>query len=265
VTVTASAAPSGSLWRGINIGVCLAGLLVFGGILLYLQSLPRDFEARAQTFIIDEIDAALAPDSAMSKLAQLGGDTLALPSDRVEALQANLAASTRNFISLVVEALCVRDCRAREFLKDEMLKAHDSIPSRLKPGFDALRGIVEAKYHAVFDELRRDITIFLSANLIVLGIALVLALAKGRAARHLAPISIVMTLATLLMAYWYVFGQNWILTMITSDYFGWSYLGFLAVVCLLLADIAINRARVISRVLNTIADLLRLDLVWLPC
>ena len=265
MTVVASATTNGSLWRWINIGLCLAGVLVFGGILLYLQSLPRDFEARAQPFIIDEIDASLAPDSAMSKLVQLGGGDLALSSDRVEALRENLAASTRNFITLVVEAFCTQDCRTQEIIKTKLLQAYESIQSRLKPGFDALRGMVEAKYHAVFDELRRDIKIFLGANLIVLGVALILALGHGRAARHLAPISVVMTLATLLTTSWYVFGQNWVLTIIYSDYFGWSYLVFLVVVCLLLADIGLNRARVISRFLNTLSDLFHLDLIWLPC
>jgi hypothetical protein len=77
-----------SHWRGINIALCLFGVLVFGGMLLYLQSVPRDLEARAQTFIIDEIDGALAPDSAMSKLAQLGE---ALPLDRIDALGHGLA------------------------------------------------------------------------------------------------------------------------------------------------------------------------------
>jgi hypothetical protein len=262
VTVAASAPTSGSLWRGINIALCLFGVLVFGGMLLYLQSLPRDFEARAQTFIIDEIDAALAPDSAMSKLAQIGE---ALPSDRIDALRENLAASTRNFIVLFVENLCVSDCRAQEILEAELLKAYDGIQLRLKPGFDTLRGMVAAKYHAVFDELRRDIKIFLSANLLVLATALILALVKGRAARHLAPVSILMTIATLLTTYWYVFGQNWILTIITSDYFGWSYLVFNAVVLALLLDIALNHARVISGILNTFAELFRWDTVWLPC
>ena len=265
MTVAASAATRGSLWRGINIGLCLAGVLVFGGMLLYLQSLPRDFEARAQSFIIDEIDAALAPDSAMSKLAQLGGGDLALPADRVEALRINLVAARHNFIALVVETLCVRNCRAKEILEAELLKAYDNIQSRLKPGFEILRGIVGAKYHAVFDELRRDIRIFLSANLIVSGIALILAFVKGRAAKHLAPVSIMMTVATLLTTYWYVFGQNWILTIIFSDYFGWSYLTFLAVIFLLLADIALNRARMISKVFNAISNTLGSDWVWLPC
>lgn len=265
MTVAASAETGRSLWRGINVGLCLAGVLVFGGMLFYLQSLPRDFEARAQSFIIDEIDAALAPDSAMSKLARLGGDDLALPADRIEALRRNLAAAKHNFIALVVETLCVRTCRSKEALEADLLKAYDDIQSRLKPGFEVLRGMVAAKYNGVFDELRRDITIFLSANLIVLGAALILALVRGRAARHLAPVSILMTLATLLTSYWYVFGQNWILSIITSDYFGWSYLGFLAVVFLLLADIALNRARVISRILNTLAELFQWDTVWLPC
>ena len=192
-------------------------MLVFGGALFYLQTMPGDFESRAQGFIVDEINDAIMPDSAMSKLAQMEG-TLNLPEDRIEALRVNLAASTRNFIALVVKTMCAGDCAKKGHLKAELLEAYDAIQSRLKPGFGTLRGMVEAEYHAVFDELRRDIKIFLSANLIVLGLALVLALIRGRAARHLAPISIVMTIATLLTSYWYIFGQNWVLTIVTSDY-----------------------------------------------
>jgi hypothetical protein len=265
VTVAASAPTSGSLWRGINIGLCLAGVLVFGSMLLYLQSMPRDFEARAQTFIIDEIDAALAPDSAMSKLAHLGGGDLALPADRVEALRLNLAAAKHNFISLVIEILCVRDCRTKETIEADLLKAYDHIPSRLNRGFEILRGMVEEKYHAVFNELKRDIEIFLGANLIVLGIALILAIVRGRASRHLAPLSAVMTFATALTTYWYIFGQNWVLTIIYSDYLGWSYLIWLGVVFLLLVDIAINRARVISKILSAIADSMGSGIAWVPC
>jgi hypothetical protein len=259
VTVTASAATSGSLWRGINVALCLAGVLIFGGMLLYLQSLPDDFEARAKTFVTDKIDAELAADSPMSKLAKLES----LPADRVEALRMNLAASTRNFIHLAVEALCA--CGDRAAIEDALLKAYDAIELKLKPRFEVLRGMVEAKYHAVFDELRRDITIFLGANLFVLGLALILALTRGRAARHLAPISLLMTLATLLTSSWYVFGQNWILTIIHSDYFGWSYLIFLAAVFVLLVDIGLNRARVISRILNAVSHTFHAGIAWSPC
>jgi hypothetical protein len=240
-------------------------VLVFGGMLLYLQTMPTDFENRAESFIVDEIDAALAPDSAISRLAQPDGVGSALPADRIDALRMNLAASTRKFIGLVVEALCAGDCRTRDFLEAEILKAYGNIELKLKPGFDILRGMVEAKYHAVFDALRHDIKIFLGANLIVLGFALVLALARGRAGRHLAPLSILLTIATAVTSTWYVFGQNWILTVITADYFGWSYLTFIGVVFLLLADIALNRARVISHLLNTIAEALGSKAYWGPC
>ena len=41
-------------------------------------------------------------------------------------------------------------------------------------------------------------------------------------------------------------------------------LAFNAVVLALLLDIALNRARVISRILNALADLLHWNSVWLP-
>ncbi len=233
-------------------------------MLLTLHFAPRDFEARAQAFITDEIDAALAPDSAMSRLAKLGGG-LSLPADRMAALQESFLAAQRNFIALFVETLCVADCRSQEFLKTELSKAYESIPSDLKPGFDTLSAMVAATYKSVIDALKRDFMIFLVANLIVLGIALILAVVRGRAARHLAPLSVVLTAATLLMSYWYVFAQNWILTIITSDYFGWSYIVFLALVSLLLADIALNRARVLSRMLNGLSHALGTGLAWSPC
>jgi hypothetical protein len=246
-------------WRWINIALCIFGVVVFGGMLLYLHSLPRDFEARAQAFITDRIDSELAADGPVSRLAKLDS----LPLDRVDALRMNLAAATRNFIHLAVEALCV--CGDREGAEDALLKAYDAIEIKLKPRFEVLRGLVEAKYHAVFDELRRDIGIFFGANLMALGLALILALTRGRAARHLAPLSVLMTIATLLTSYWYVFGQNWVLTIIYSDYFGWSYLIFLAVVFLLLADIALNRARIISGILNAFSDAFGAGLSWRPC
>lgn len=249
------------LWRRINIALCLAGVLVFGGMLLYLQSLPRDFESRAQAFVIERIDTELASSSAMSRLAKLDS----LSGDRIEALRENLKAATRNFITLAVEALCVENCRAREIIEDALLEAYDGITLKLKPRFEVLRSMVEAKYHAVFDELRRDIAIFLTANLIVLGTALLLSLIRGAAARHLAPIVLLMTLATGLAAYLYVFGRNWVLTIIYSDYLGWTYLIFLAAVFLLLADIGVNRARVISRFLNAISDLFGAGSSWSPC
>ncbi|MDQ7246695.1 hypothetical protein [Dongia sedimenti] len=246
-------------WRWINIALCLLGVFVFGGMLIYLHSLPNDFEARAQAFITDRIDAELAADGPMSKLAKLDG----LPSDRIDALRVNLAASTRNFIHLAVEALCT--CGDRAAIEDALLTAYDAIELKLKPRFEVLRGMVEAKYHAVFDELRRDITIFLGANLIVLGIALILALFRGRAARHLAPISALLTVTTLLTSNWYLFDQNWVLTIIYSDYLGWSYLVFLGVVFLLLADIALNQARVVSGIFNAVSGAFGAGQSWSPC
>ena len=42
--------------RAITVGLSLLGVIVFGALLAAVQSSPRGFEARAQTFIIHEVE-----------------------------------------------------------------------------------------------------------------------------------------------------------------------------------------------------------------
>jgi hypothetical protein len=124
---------------------------------------------------------------------------------------------------------------------------------------------VERRYHDTLNELYGDILIFLSVNLVVMAAALMLALFRGAAARHLLPIAGLLTVSTLIAACWYVLGRNWLWAIIYSDYVGWAYLGILGVLFILLADIALNRARATSEVLNTVSHLLASGGSWSPC
>ena len=156
------------------------------------------------------------------------------------------------FIAAIVAALCRLECQDRAALEAGITKSYEEDLAHFKLGLDTLRGMVEGKYEATLAELRQDVVIFLSSNLIVMVLALGVAVFRGAAARQLLPIPIVLTLATALASYWYVFGQNWVLTIIFSDYVGWSYLIFLAIIGLFLADIAFNRARVTSHLLSSL-------------
>ena len=51
---------------------------------------------------------------------------------------------------------------------------------------------------------------------------------------------------TLTCAYFYVFEQDWLLTLIYRDFTGFAYLGYLAVVFAFLCDIVMNGAAVTS-------------------
>jgi hypothetical protein len=161
--------------------------------------------------------------------------------------------------------MCRLDCAQRAQLEAALEQIYQRQLAALNIGLDTLRSVVEGRYRETLTQLRRDVVIFLSANLVVMGAALMVALGRGAAARHLLPIAAVLTVSTLIAACWYVFGQNWLWTIIYADYVGWAYLGVLAVLFIFLADIALNRARATSEALNIVAQLLRSGASWSPC
>ena len=157
------------------------------------------------------------------------------------------------------------DCAQRAQLEAIMEDIYQRHLAALNIGLEKLRAIVEHRYHDTLSELRRDILIFLSVNLIVMASALMLALFRGTAARHLLPIAGLLTVSTLIAACWYVFGRTWLWAIIYSDYVGWAYLGILGVLFIFLADIALNRARATSEVLNAVSQLIGSEGSWSPC
>jgi hypothetical protein len=247
--------------RAITVGLSLLGVIVFGALLAVVQSNPRGFEARAQTFIIHEIETQVGVTLESLPLQSLTNQL----SEQMQARQREIAAAVSQFIAAVVGAMCRLDCAQRAQLEAALEQIYQRQLAALNIGLDTLRSVVEGRYRETLTQLRRDVVIFLSANLVVMGAALMVALGRGAAARHLLPIAAVLTVSTLIAACWYVFGQNWLWTIIYADYVGWAYLGVLAVLFIFLADIALNRARATSEALNIVAQLLRSGASWSPC
>jgi hypothetical protein len=250
--------------RAATIGLCLVGVVVFGALLAVVQSSAQNFEARAQAFIIHEVEKEVGETLASLQSPQLPALTGKL-SEQMQAHQREIAAAVSDFVAAAVAAMCRLDCAQRAQLEATLADIYERQLAKLRIGIDKLRAIVEGRYKAALTELRRDIVIFLASNLLVMGMALVLALYRGAAVRHLLPIAILLTVSTLVAACWYVFGQNWLWTIIYSDYIGWSYLGVLAILFMFLVDIALNRARATSEALNVISQMLGGGPSWSPC
>jgi hypothetical protein len=247
--------------RAMTVGLCLLGVVVFGTLLAIVQSSPRGFEARAQAFIIREIEE------------QVGATLESLPlqsltnrfSDQVRTPKREFDAAVSRFITTMVGAMCRLDCTQRAQLEAALEQIYQRQLATLNIGLDKLRSIVEGRYRETLTQLHRDVVIFLSVNLLVMGAALMVALIRGAAARHLLPFAAVLTVSTVIAACWYVFGRNWLWTIIYADYVGWAYLGVLAVLFIFLADVALNRARATSEVLNIVAQSLGSGTSWSPC
>lgn len=233
--------------RALNIAVSVLCMLTFGGLLAYLAIDTVDFERRVQTVLLAEVEQDVTDRLADWQRIASGAGNL-FPATAVEKLQA--AQQTRmavnKLVGAVVGSLCHLDCSQQAATDKIIEEIYRQEFASMPVSLDILRGWVEDHYQRRLAGLFRDVTVFLVSNLLVTTLALGLAVARGAAARHLLPVSALLSITTITAAGWYLFGQDWITTIVFADCFGWGYLGLIAILFLLLADIALNRGRVIA-------------------
>ena len=77
--------------------------------------------------------------------------------------------------------------------------------------------------------------------------------------------ALVLALAAVALARVYLVGQDWLHAIVFGDYVGWGYALYLGTVALLVADVALNRARVTTRLVNVALDAVGSTLTAVPC
>lgn len=257
-----------AMTKAANIGLSLLGVLLFAGLLTYMQLMSKDFERRSQGIILVQVQEHMkerltpAANEGLERLADVASQRMA---DQIKMLQADIDAGMPRFVAAAIAALCRLECRDRVALETKLLESYGQQLSRLKTSLERLRAAVEEQYHIRLQALRTDISIFFASNLIAMSLALVLAIVRGPAARHLLPFTALLTLATGFTSWWYIAEQDWVTTIIHSQYFGWSYLGFLSTVFAFLLDIAINRARLTTQVVNGVGNIFSAPFALVPC
>jgi hypothetical protein len=144
------------------------------------------------------------------------------------------------------------DCRK---LVDKVFTAFTlSEIASLEAAQEKLTQLVRAKYMETEAKLTREFRIFTGSNAVVFLLLAFAAFFKRKAGVHLIPVAIVLLVAVLVTAGFYLFNQNWFYTVLFNDYVGYGYDAYLAVVFVFLADILLNRGRVVTQILNTIAS-----------
>lgn len=230
----------------VSVALTFIGVLVFAALLGYVLFNPGDLEQRVQGFVIAEIEA------------RLGERTMPEGSNppEIEARIQDTLKSLSDFIHASVAAMCRTPCEDQLALIEVSRRIYNDYLTDFRMGADIFRAIVEDRYHAILGELRADIAVFLTCNLLVMSLAFVLALFRTEDSAHLLPISMLLTVSTLIASYWYVMGQNWFLTLVHADFYGWTYLALLGIIFLVLLDIALNRARVTGDALHAMTQII---------
>jgi hypothetical protein len=245
------------LLRWINLVLTGGGAMIFGATLVYLSVAEEDFNQRTRNYAIDRVVSGVenklqnsAGSETANRISELAGRISPELREQSELLRLSMNEGLGELTFNILAAACKLDCERREAAGDAVERFFETGMARYGAARDRIQRLVVVEYDEVMSELRADLRIFAMVNFLVLVFAFLLSVFRGRAAGHLLPVALALTGTTVLMSIWYLFGQDWIMAIMFNDYWGWSYAIVMALLASLLVDIAANRARVTTRILN---------------
>ena len=233
------------------------GLLFFALAFLASFASPGFVEHVAKTVIRYEVEKkvhekVVAIDTHfLSKKAGVFAKTYA---DKIAQTKRLLAQQLPTRIAEVVAEMQNPDCECRKMIETDIREGFEWRITGAALAQERLTTLIRSKYIETATQLTREFRIFTGANAIVFALLLVAVLVKRQAGLHLLPSAIVLLLAATVTAYLYLFNQNWLHTLVFSDFVGLAYIAYLGVAFALLCDIIFNRARITARVLNALLD-----------
>ena len=106
----------------------------------------------------------------------------------------------------------------------------------------------------VAEKLTREFRIFTGSNALVFAVLALAAYTKRGAGVLLIPPALLLVIAAGIDGYLYIFSQNWLHTIVFSDYTGFAYVAYMGVVFAFLCDVAFNRGRMTVNLLKAMGN-----------
>ncbi len=264
--------PSRSL-AGIFLGIISAsGAVLFIFFLALTFHTPEWVEEFAADFIAkevpDRVDAAIdsvQPPSGASALSRAASAIYASNEEKIEAYRENLREKVHDRMADAIAEARDLDCDCRDKWAQWLQDGTHTEIRLLQRANQGITDFIQSTYARVVVDLKRDIRIFASANALVFLSIVSLVIWKPQVSLQLFVPGILAIVATLVCSYFYIFEQNWLLTIIFSEYLGFTYLAYLAVVFAFLCDIVLNRARVTTQIVNAALDAVGAVASAAPC
>lgn len=92
-----------------------------------------------------------------------------------------------------------------------------------------LTTLIRSEYMETANQLTREFRIFTGTNAVVFALLIVAVVVRPQARLQLVPVALVLMIAAVVTAYLYLFNQNWLHTLVFSDYVAFAYLGYLGI------------------------------------
>lgn len=256
-------------------GLGVLGILIFVPLFLFTFSGPQLIETSAKSFVEwklsvevnKKIDAIRLPkENRFEKL--LGNKAKELRKEaelKLAKIKKQLKTDAESILSAEIVKIRDLDCECRKKWKNRARKIMELKVLSLERAKSKLADFGQAKYMEIVVNLTLDVRIFLGANAAIFIFLLLVSFFKPKAVRHLFLPGILMITSTIICSYFYIFEQNWFYTIIYNNYTGFGFLAYLTLVFGVLCDIAFNRARVTTDILNAIFNAVGNATNFVPC
>jgi len=243
-------------------GFGLLGIFIFVPLFLFTFADPQLIEASAQSFVewklnvetIKKIDSVQIPQE--NKFEKLLGNKSKELRKETEIKLASLKQQLKNDVPGILAAEITKmrnlDCECRKKWKNKIRETMDLNIASLEQAKSKLVDFGQVKYMEIIEKLTLDVRIFLGINAVIFIFLLLVSFFKPKAIRHLFLPGILMMISTIICSYFYIFEQNWFYTIIYNDYTGLGFLAYLILVFAILCDIAFNKAKITTEILNGI-------------
>lgn len=247
-----------SLIRRINLIATGLGAAIFALALAYVSLAPQQFSEKMGEFLIAQTSDHVAE--------ELGGEGLTntnlLGSDLVKK---GLDLELNQLVADLLAARCELGCTRSDQQSNAIDRFFTNAALRTSVAKARLEQLVLGQYQRAMEELRADFSLFAGSNAILMAIAFLLSVFRGRAAAHLVPVVSLLTLSSVFMSAWYLLGQNWIVTVLFSDYWGWAYPAFQGFIVAMLLDVWFNAGKITTRLVNALGGAMGNAFSLVPC
>ncbi|MEH6414580.1 hypothetical protein [Pseudomonas sp. CGJS7] len=244
------------------------GTMAFGGALIYSFVHPIAIESAARDLIRIEVEQRVGEtlhrldDTAVSRLATRMSER---GRARIAQIDRQLQSDLPRRVAEIATQMRDPQCACRQQVENRVTSILQAQRERLLDMDTRLTRAIGDQYRQVAAALIREFRIFSAANLLLFALLGAVTLSKPRAGLHLLPPTLTLIGAAAITAYFYLFQQDWLRTIVFGDYVGFAYLLYLALVGAWLSDIAFNRGRLTAGAINGVCAALGTALTVAAC
>ncbi|CAN7688008.1 hypothetical protein LJR118_005679 [Acidovorax sp. LjRoot118] len=235
--------------RPLVLAIALVGSLFFGALFAVSLARPAWVEQTARTMIRAQIEKTTGEKIAALDARFLDGKARALLQEHGREIAAVRRALTDGLparIAAIAAEMGIPECECRRRTTERMALKLGTLQQMQAQ----LSDLIRTQYLETAGKLLRELRIFSGANALAFALLGVAALRRPAARLQLLPAAATLLLATAAASGVYLFGQNWLHTIVFGDYVGWTLLGYIALIHAWLCDLLFNRAQVSAHLLS---------------